>query len=88
MCFYILIFIKNLIFSSSAIFQFILQNKIKIEEEIIGKHIFRYDISRRLEIEVISKIWERFIHHLCNAYSFQHEPQLKGFLKGNGINIL
>lgn len=74
--------------SYESLGRFILQNKIKIEEEIIGKHIFRYDISRRLEIEVISKIWERFIHHLCNAYSFQHEPQLKGFLKGNGINIL
>lgn len=73
--------------SQESLGRFILQNKLKIEEEIIGKHIFRYNNSRQLEIEIISKIWERFIHHLCNAYSFQHESQLKGFLKGNGINI-
>jgi len=74
--------------SFESLGSFILKNRIKIREEITGKDIFRYNISRPLENDVISKIWERFIHHLCNAYSFQYEPQLKSFLKGYGINIL
>lgn len=74
--------------SYESLGKFILQNRNKIEEEIMGRNIFRYNILRPLEFDVISKIWERFIHHLCNAYIFQDESQLKGFLKINGINIL
>ncbi len=68
---------------------YILQNRNLIEEGIFGQHIFRDEISRPLENKVISKVWERFIHHICNAYSFQqHEYQLKCFLKENNIKIL
>lgn len=67
--------------------KFLLQNKKKIEQGIISKNIFRLNVLKPIEDDVVSIIWGRFIHHLCNAYLFPKEYQLRAFLKSNGINI-
>lgn len=74
--------------SYESLGRFILQNRNLIEDEIFRGHIFREGILRPLENNVIRKIWERFIHHLCNAYSYKPEIQLKSFLRESGVNIL
>lgn len=74
--------------SPESLGKFILQNKNEIEEEIMGPKVFRDNRSRILTCEEIGKVWERFIHHMCNACRFQQfEYQLIVFLRKNGINV-
>ncbi len=47
--------------------EFIIQNKIRIEEDLMSKNIFRKNILRQIDVNTRIIIWERFIHHLCNA---------------------
>lgn len=74
--------------SFSIIGNYILKNRIEIEEKIMGKDIFRNKISKSLGLEINKRIWERFIHHLCNAYQISNDYQIKLFLRDNGIPIL
>ncbi len=75
--------------SYESLSKFILKNRINIEKEITSKNVFRSNNLKPMEEGVISNIWERFIHHLCNAYRIplHNEYQLKRFLKSKGINI-
>lgn len=68
--------------------EFLLQNRDKIENEIMGPNVFRENAKRTLTREEISKIWERFIHHMCNACWLQKfEYQIIFFLRKNGVNV-
>jgi hypothetical protein len=69
--------------------KFILQNKNKIENKILGPNVFRDNAKRALTEEEIGKIWERFIHHLCNACSFPNniEYQIIAFLRKSSVNV-
>ena len=67
---------------------FILKNRNEIENQIMGKNVFRNNISRPIEMKIAERIWERFIHHLCNSYQISNDYDLKLYLRDKGINIL
>jgi len=65
----------------------ILNNKDNIEYKIL-KNSFRDDKFRKLSIIESRTVWERFIHHICNACRIQNnEDSLINLLIANGIEI-
>lgn len=75
--------------SPNDVAKFLLQNKTEIEKSAIqANDIFR-DCAKasRLKPEEIGWVWERFVHHLLNAYKFADEWHVKRILAQNHVEI-
>ena len=66
-----------------------LQDKTEIERSVVqANDIFRDCAkARRLKPEETGWVWERFVHHLLNAYLYAYESDVKRILTQNHVLI-